>query len=213
MQFSAFRVIYHKFFCLETLSPNSHPLLKVYYSHQFSFSASVYQEVEQHTVSRSRRCTRLRAIYAVGLRLLSHLQRVGDTHSHELSVELLLCLASYTNIEDPWTTQTSYLEASTYLEHCLVRIEDRPTRIQALLTKLLHENVKPAFAKSKNSAVTPAGRKAISALAPKLEASIDEIKLKPWKYSQVYIVTVFEWILRQLDVRLPLPCPDTQKHC
>lgn len=94
-----------------------------------------------------------------------------------------------------------------------MRIEDRPTRIQTLLTKLLHENVKPAFAKSKNSAVTPAGRKAISALPPKLEASIDEIKLKPWKYSQVYIVTVFEWILRHLDVRLPLPCPDTQKHC
>lgn len=175
-----------------------------------SCSASVYQEVEQHTVSRSTRCTRLRAIYVVGLRLLSHLQRIGNTNSHELPVELLLCLASYSNIADRWTTQASYLEASTKLEECLVKMEDKPTRIHALLAKLLHENVKPAFAKSKNSAVTPAGRKAISALAPKFEASIDEINLKPWKYRQVHIVTVFEWILKQLDVRLPPLCSDTR---
>ncbi|KAL8793699.1 MAG: hypothetical protein Q9195_003748 [Heterodermia aff. obscurata] len=75
-----------------------------------------------------------------------------------------------------------------------------PGNFQTLLTNLLREHVKPAFVKSNNSAITPAGRKAIIALPPRFEASIDETKSKPWKYGQVYLITVFEWILEQLDL-------------
>ena len=69
-----------------------------------------------------------------------------------------------------------------------------------LATDLLKEKIKPLFAKSKNPAITAAGRKAISPLPVPIEHSIDESELKPWKCRDVYIVTVFEWALRQLDV-------------
>ena len=147
------------------------------------------------------------AIYVVGIRLLSHLRRIGDAHGNEVNSELLTCLSSFTCAEDPWTKQASQTEASSLLVHYITSFASKTEGSQPLLANLLRDIIKPAFAKSKNSAITPAGRKAISTLPPKIEASIDETKLKPWKYDQVYIVTVFDWVLKQLDVR-----PRTHKH-
>ena len=113
----------------------------------------------------------------------------------------MICLASFTRANDPWTSHVSLAEASSLLGVYVKMSKAEPGRFQALLTNLLCEYVKPAFVKSKNSAITPAGRKAITALPPRLEASIDETKSKPWKYGQIYLITVFEWILGQLDVR------------
>jgi len=72
---------------------------------------------------------------------------------------------------------------------------------------LLRERIKPLFAKSKNPAVTPAGRKAITPLPVPIEHGVDEVEIKPWKYGDCYIVTVFEWVLQQLDVCSPFPYP------
>jgi len=69
---------------------------------------------------------------------------------------------------------------------------------------LLRERIKPLFAKSKNSAITPAGRKAITPLPVPIQHGVDEEVLKPWKYGDCYIVTVLEWVLQQLDVCSPL---------
>lgn len=146
--------------------------------------------------------TRLRAFYASGIRLLSHLRRCTNISDYKATPELVTCLSSFTHAEDPWTNQASRSEASELLVHYTKTLASEPGRLRTLVSKLLRENVRPAFAKSKNSAITPAGRRAISALPPKFEASIDETKLKPWKYGQNYIVAVFEWILQQLDVRL-----------
>lgn len=150
--------------------------------------------------SQSKERLHLRAAYSAGLRLLLHIRKLEGDSSHDLPTELITCLASFTRAEDPWANETSLFEASCLLDGHIQSL--KLDNYQNLLTRLLREEIKPAFAKSKNSAVTPAGRKAITALLPRLEASIDEIVLKPWKYSQVHIVTVFEWIMRQLDVRL-----------
>ena len=158
-------------------------------------------ESEQDPISTPGDHARLRVLYATGLRLLLHLQGIEHSYGHELPTELMICLASFTHADDPWTSQISLVEASTLLGVYVKMSKAEPGRFQTLLTNLLREHVKPAFAKSKNLAITPAGRKAITALPPKLEASIDEPKSKPWKYGQVYLITVFEWILGQLDVR------------
>ena len=113
----------------------------------------------------------------------------------------MICLAAFTHADDPWTSQISFAEASSLLGVYVKMSRVEPGRFQTLLTNLLREHVKPAFVKSKNLAITAAGRKAINALPPGLEASIDESKSKPWKYGQVYLITVFEWILGQLNVR------------
>ena len=140
-------------------------------------------------------------MYAAGLRLLSNLQNF-DECNREASLELVVCLSSFTHAEDPWTNQASHSEASDLLKDYIKTLTSEPGKVQTLLTDLLREIVKPAFAKSKSSAITPAGRKAISALAPTFEPSIDETTIKPWKYGQIYIVTVLEWTLSHLDVRL-----------
>ena len=162
---------------------------------------------EQDVKLQSQKRAGLCAIYVVGIRLLSHLRRIGDAHGNEATLELITCLSSFTRAEDPWTTQASQAEASGLLVYCIRTFASKTEGSQPLLANLLREVVKPAFATSKNPAITPAGRKAISTLPPKMEASIDETKLKPWKYDQVYIVTVFDWVLKYLDVR-----PRTHKH-
>ena len=161
------------------------------------------QDVKLESQERAVLC----AIYVVGIRLLSHLRRIGDAHGNEATPELITCLSSFTHVEDPWTNQASQTEASDLLVHYKRTFTSKTEESLPLLTKLLTDIVKPAFTKSKNSAITPAGRKAISTLPPRIEASIDESKLKPWKYDQVYIVTVFDWVLKQLDVR-----PRVDKH-
>lgn len=156
---------------------------------------------EQDVKIGSQKRAGLCAIYVVGIRLLSHLGKIGDAHGIEATPELITCLSSFTHAEDPWTNQASQTEASDLLFHYIRTFASKTGGSQPLLSNLLRNIVKPAFAKSKNSAVTPAGRKAISTLPPTIEASIDETKLKPWKYDQVYMVTVFDWVLKQLDVR------------
>ena len=77
-----------------------------------------------------------------------------------------------------------------------------PDHLPDLLHHLLQERVKPIFAKSKNPAITPQGRKAIDPLPTNDTMHSDlDIESKPWKYRVVYIVTVFRWILMHLNVR------------
>ena len=160
-----------------------------------------HRESEQDPISLSGDHAKLRILYATGLRLLLHLRRIEDSYGHELPTEVVICLAAFTRADDPWTSRISLAEASSLLRAYVEMSQVEPSQFQTLLTNLLREHVKPAFVRSKNSAVTPAGRKAITALPPRLEASIDETKSKPWKYGQLYLITVFEWILGQLDVR------------
>lgn len=76
-----------------------------------------------------------------------------------------------------------------------------PENISGVLHALLHERIKPLFARSKNPAVTQQGRKAIDPLPVNATAHSDiDVEAKPWKYRDMYIVTVFRWVLKHLDV-------------
>ena len=120
------------------------------------------------------------------------------------AVEFFQALASFTQSRDSWTTEALKIQADNLLQRSIKLLRHECDSIEALLSRLLREKVKPLFAKSKNPNVTEAGRKNISPLPVPVEHSIDEIALKPWKYQDVYIVAVFEWILNQLNVRYRL---------
>ena len=156
--------------------------------------------VEDDSQSRDGERRRLRAFYETCLQLLSHLSEPPLLSADELVVDLVLALASFTRPEDPWTARGSYEYANILLNRYLKPLRSTPERFGTLVTNLLRDKVKPLFTTSQNPAVTAAGRKAISPLPVPIEHSIDETDMKPWKYRDTYIVTVFEWILQQLDV-------------
>ena len=188
------------------LSLNSLPLPQVG-SPQAQMLIVIHVTSEQDVKLESQKRAGLCAIYVIGIRLLAHLRSIGDAYENKVTPELITCLSSFTNTEDPWTNQASQAEASALLVHYIRTFASKTGDSRPLLANMLRDIVKPAFAKSKNSAITPAGRKAIFTLPRKIEASIDEARLKPWKYDQVYVVTVFDWVLKQLDVR-----PRTNEH-
>lgn len=131
-----------------------------------------------------------------GLSLLSRLQECVPLSLNESVVTLYTCLASFTNDSDLWTCSIARVKAQSLAEDSV-----KPEKIPNLLHALLQERVKPLFARSKNPAITQQGRKAIEPLPIDTTAHSDiDIESKPWKYRDMYIVTVFLWVLKHLDV-------------
>ena len=143
---------------------------------------------------------RLRAMYRAGLRLLSHLPDFAALRDREITIECLLCLASFTDEQDSWTDEEIFIEATQLLDRYLSAIKPTPKRLDALLARLLQEEVKPRFATSKSKEITAEGRKAISPLSQPFLPINQEASNKPWKYRDIFIATVFRWVLTQLDV-------------
>ena len=139
-------------------------------------------------------------MYFAGLRLLFHLTGPVALLNEDPSAALLTSLASFKDPRDPWTSQEASTEAHALLEHYLDGTKGVPKKLDALLTALLREKVKPLFAKSKSKEITEQGRKAISAVPCPFVSSDLEATIKPWKHQDVYIVTVLKWILGQLTV-------------
>ena len=140
-------------------------------------------------------------MYLTGLRLLNRLQGSLAVPWPETTVEVLLCLSIFTDPLDPWTSQESLEEANLLLGQYLNVIKGNPKKLDALLTRLLQEKIKPLFAKSKSKDITAEGRKAISPLPGPFMPSDLEAMNKPWKFRDAYVVTAFKWVLEQLDVR------------
>ena len=137
------------------------------------------------------------ALSAHGLMLLSHLFKLHLPHyNDESTFPLFTCLASFTDPTDAWTSPQITSQAASLLE----TFTD-PAHLPPLLHNLLTERIKPLFARSKNPAITAQGRKAIDPIPSNdtLHSDLDA-ENKPWKYRDVYIVTVFRWVLIHLDV-------------
>lgn len=139
-------------------------------------------------------------MYEACLQLLCHLHSLSPTSADRPVLDVFHALACFTCAEDPWTSRASYELANRLLDSYMKPLLDEPKRLEALLNGFLKDKAKPLFAKTRNPAVTAAGRKAISPLPAPIEHSIDETDIKPWKYQDIYAVTAFEWVLKQLDV-------------
>ncbi|KAF6232717.1 hypothetical protein HO173_009156 [Letharia columbiana] len=130
-----------------------------------------------------------------GILLLSRLENIEPLSKDESVVTILTCLASFTDLNDPWTYSEAKDHACVLSEHYAAT-----ANLSTILTGLLQARVKPLFAKTKNPAITQQGRKAIDPLPSAATAHSDlDGETKPWKYRDAYIVTVFQWGLNHLD--------------
>ncbi|KAL9044302.1 MAG: hypothetical protein Q9214_002552 [Letrouitia sp. 1 TL-2023] len=147
---------------------------------------------------------RVRSLKAAGLRLLVRLQLgcpfvLGDGDGDEDEVLAITCLASFTDERDAWVTRGAYEDARVLLSQTLGRIKGSSKLYQTLMTQILRHQVKPLFAKSKTPLLTAQGRKAIYPLPAAFETVDVDAGNKLWKYRSPHIVTVFKWVLEQID--------------
>ena len=87
-----------------------------------------------------------------------------------------------------------------YLSDSRQSEEDFPSVVGAILK----DNIRPLFAKSKTPTVTSQGRKNIRTVHAASDSTLVDPGSKPWKYHHPYIVSVFRWLLRNLNVRVCL---------
>lgn len=143
-----------------------------------------------------------------GIQLLSHLEEAypcakGEGGGEEkITVSLIACLASFTDPREKWSGQEAFQQAHLLLSKILKPFRAETERFQGLIAVLLETQVKIVFAKSKNPSVTAQGRKAINPAPTTYMVSDAENEVKPWKFQHIYIVTVFRWLLQNVNVRL-----------
>ena len=132
-----------------------------------------------------------------GILLLARLQHIEPLSSDEHVVTILTSLASFTDLNDPWTCSKARDHAYS-LSEAYADSENLPS----LITGILQERIKPLFATTNNPAITPQGRSAINPFSSAAVAHSDLAgEAKPWKYDDACSVTVFQWVLKHLDVR------------
>lgn len=120
----------------------------------------------------------------------------GDEEEEALTIT---CLASFTDGRDAWVTHGAYEDARVLL---LQSIKTSSRTYQTLMTRILQHHVKRLFARSKTPLLTAQGRKAINPLPAAFETIDVDAGNKPWKYRSPHIVTVFRWVLEQIDAPL-----------
>ncbi|KAI4211586.1 MAG: hypothetical protein LQ351_005627 [Letrouitia transgressa] len=160
------------------------------FAHKSPYSSSVDVEGAQ-------------SLKAAGLRLLVRLHEGfpfavedGDEEEEALTIT---CLASFTDGRDAWVTHGAYEDARVLL---LQSIKTSSRTYQTLMTRILQHHVKRLFARSKTPLLTAQGRKAINPLPAAFETIDVDAGNKPWKYRSPHIVTVFRWVLEQIDAPL-----------
>ncbi|KAI4110740.1 MAG: hypothetical protein LQ339_001014 [Xanthoria mediterranea] len=167
-----------------------------------AFAKEAPYAAEPKPVIPSEDLARLCSLKATGLRLLSHLQDLQVSSSDSLAA-LVACLATFTDLHDPWTNEDASSLAPSMLSKHLKSLRDAaPDCLDNLISQLLQNYVKPLFIKSKSSLLTDQGRKAIAPLPGTAVPSDFESGSKPWKFQSPHIVTVFQWILEQLDAAM-----------
>jgi hypothetical protein len=140
----------------------------------------------------------------LGVSILKELNSVIPIHKLDYPVRLkvITALATFSRPEDPWTTEEAFNGASQLLDTYKSAVfKEKKQTLAPLLGDILKTVVKPSFARTKNIAVTPAGRKNEHPVpAPRFDASVFDEASKPWKFKDVYVVTVLSWIVDQYRV-------------
>jgi hypothetical protein len=143
---------------------------------------------------------RCRAIALEGLIILSQLRKSAVLSPEEPDIAVLTSLAAFSDENDTWNEPRAQKQASLLIEDYV-----KSGHLPALLTSMLETHVKPRFSKSKNPAITQQGRRAIDPVPSNAALHGDlDAGSKPWKYRDVYAVTVFQWVISHLSVRNPL---------
>lgn len=106
---------------------------------------------------------------------------------------------------DPWTTSASATKAKEALHFFTAKLRTEESRsFWSIVEQVLKERIKPLFAKTRNPAITDAGRKNFHPVPlGRFDTSILDPESKPWKVHNPYATTVFEWVIAQYHVRPP----------
>ncbi|TQB76720.1 hypothetical protein MPDQ_007115 [Monascus purpureus] len=131
--------------------------------------------------------------------------------------DIIVALASFTSEKDAWVTKESFAKSTTVLQAYITerRLENDPS-LWSMIEYILKNRIKPLFSKTRNPAITAAGRKNFHPIPlPRFDMSVLDPETKPWKVSDVYATTVFSWIIMQylptdrdhLEAHFPLLVP------
>lgn len=133
--------------------------------------------------------------------------------------DIVIALASFSSTEDPWTTQEAFTYATTLLNafaSTTATNKESNTTFWSVIEKILKDRIRPLFAKTRNPAITSAGRKNFHPVPlPRFDAGILDPETKPWKIQDIYATAVLSWIIQQykptnqtnLETHFPLLVP------
>ncbi|KAL2864495.1 Tti2 family protein [Aspergillus lucknowensis] len=158
--------------------------------------SSVFADSLEETSSKEKGEKRRISVLAVSV--ISSLAALLPIHEAEAAQNIVIALASFTSEDDEWTTHETYTTSTTLLKN--FANESNPTSFWNIVESILKTRIKPLFAKTRNPAVTSSGRKNFHPVPlPRFDLSILDPETKPWKIHEVYITTVFSWIVNQYE--------------
>lgn len=137
----------------------------------------------------------------LAISVISSLAKLLPIEGAEPLYDVLIALTSFTSEQDEWTTHESYTTSTSLLNDFVESSEG--SHFWATVESLLKTRIRPIFAKTKNPAITESGRKNFHPIPlPRFDMSILDPETKPWKTYDVYITTVYSWIVNQYEVRV-----------
>lgn len=117
---------------------------------------------------------------------------------------VIVSLAAFTDERDSWVTAEACHAATGLLQTYSNGTRQDREKYPSIVGTVLKHHVRPLFAKSKNPAITSQGRKNIRTVQAGYDPTTVDPESKPWKYRHPYIVSVFRWVLHNVDVRVLL---------
>jgi hypothetical protein len=114
-----------------------------------------------------------------------------------LEFDILLKLLAFTDLDDPWTSASTYASAQEILSRHTQQLQTH----DFIINYVLKGFIRPLFSKSTPASVTPQGRKVIYPVAENPHHHTDlDLSSKPWKTEEISAVTILGWAVRQSDV-------------
>ncbi|PWY87530.1 ATP :tRNA-specific tRNA nucleotidyltransferase [Aspergillus heteromorphus CBS 117.55] len=153
----------------------------------------------------------------LSLSVIAALDSILPVHQAANVPDILLALASFTSEADPWTTAETGATSAAILDSFTTTARSAPNNsFWTMLESILKEKIRPLFTKTRNPAITAAGRKDFHPVPlPRFDVSILDPEAQPWQAHEVYATTVLSWIVSQyqtsdiahLEAHFPLLIP------
>ncbi|PWY87066.1 ATP :tRNA-specific tRNA nucleotidyltransferase [Aspergillus sclerotioniger CBS 115572] len=154
---------------------------------------------------------------SLSISLISALDSLLPVYKAADVPDIILALASFTSEADPWTTEESRATSTELLERFNKATRSTPdASFWSILEVILKERIRPLFTKTRNPAITAAGRKDFHPIPlPRFDMSVLDPESKPWRAHDIYSVTVLSWIvvqyqptdIKRLESHFPLVVP------
>ncbi|KAJ5811518.1 CCA tRNA nucleotidyltransferase mitochondrial [Penicillium riverlandense] len=143
-----------------------------------------------------------RSISEHAIAVLVLLNQILPIHKAKSPSDPILALASFTSTEDPWTTADSFANATAALQvYSHATGSENEAALRSTLQQILKEKIRPLFTRTRNPAITGAGRRNFHPVPlARFDASILDDEARPWKGSDLYATAVLGWIMAQYPV-------------